>query len=710
MGTEKTLGFKIQIDGVSNESAELEKLSFQIGNLKKEKADLLKQSKAEGILSTENKLKLAAYTKEINTQEVSLKTLKRVVDTASDSLARKKALLIELTAKSDKATQAIRDGMAPAILKLNNEIKAGENARGVFSRNVGNYPQLAQQAGGAMNELSSAIGGVAGETGSVIASFLTAGGVVGVLSAAVGVLAKAWKTTQENIKLYLETADKAMLGVAGFEQDAENARKDARKRAEGQVAEGLRLSGEYQGYLLRQKGLTEEQKKYYQSMVDTGNQMVINGRRIVTDTYGLKNKLEWERKYNALLLEQEQLADNKLEKETEWEKLEANLIKQRAIVSAQEKTTIAEKKKAAIDADIIANKLVKDKTDFLDMELANLQAIAEMTGLQEKYKDSINGMLKERNTIQKEYYSDQVKINRLEKTANKGGTTKGGVNVSDDPKQAAKDLLDLKKANAIDTITLVKDTEESSLNVLREYTGLSNEEIKKRVKFDLETVRKSEETKKEIQVAAIQGIQQGADAAFNAKKSRLQAEMEAELAKDNLTESQKVAIRKKYAKEQRKTDITQAIINTALAIGSALQTKPFMPMGLIAAALAGVTGGIQVATIAAAKYARGGKINRGVPINTGTVDDTLIAVNKTETVLTQRHVAALGGSGVMRRIGVPGYANGGYIGQQAPVIPSQGFDINELARMINSIEVTLNTNKVISSINEVQVINQTQRI
>jgi hypothetical protein len=202
----------------------------------------------------------------------------------------------------------------------------------------------------------------------------------------------------------------------------------------------------------------------------------------------------------------------------------------------------------------------------------------------------------------------------------------------------------------------------------------------------------------------------GADAVFNSKRSRLQAEMEAELSKENLTEQQKAVIRKKYAKEQQKTDITQAIINTALAVGSALTTKPFIPMGLIAAALAALSGGIQVATIKSQKYATGGRVTGGMPINTGTVDDTLIAVNKTETVLTREHVQRLGGSAAMRSIRVPGYELGGYIGQRAPDIPSSGFDYAAIARMMNSIEVNLNVNKLNKAQKEVSLITETQRI
>jgi hypothetical protein len=214
-----------------------------------------------------------------------------------------------------------------------------------------------------------------------------------------------------------------------------------------------------------------------------------------------------------------------------------------------------------------------------------------------------------------------------------------------------------------------------------------------------------------IRQAGFDGARQGADAIFNARRQRLQAEMQAELNASNLTEGQKISIRKKYAREQQKDDTKQALINTALAIGNALATtKPFIPAGIIAGAIAAVQGAIQVAAIKAQKFAGGGKISGGVPVNTGTVDNRLIAVNETETVLTARHVAMLGGSATMRRIRVPGYANGGYIGQSMPEIPSQGFDYQQLASLMNNLQIVLDVNKLNSAQNELAVINQTSRI
>ncbi len=53
----------------------------------------------------------------------------------------------------------------------------------------------------------------------------------------------------------------------------------------------------------------------------------------------------------------------------------------------------------------------------------------------------------------------------------------------------------------------------------------------------------------------------------------------------------------RQAEANKKSGIAQAIVNTALAITSALSTKPFFPMGLIAAAVAAAAGAIQIAVI-----------------------------------------------------------------------------------------------------------------
>jgi hypothetical protein len=127
--------------------------------------------------------------------------------------------------------------------------------------------------------------------------------------------------------------------------------------------------------------------------------------------------------------------------------------------------------------------------------------------------------------------------------------------------------------------------------------------------------------------------------------------------------------------------------------------------------------GLNIAAVVAATaagligFARGGKIRSGFHVNTGTKDDTLILANKTETVLTQEHVARLGGSGAMALAKVPGYAMGGYIGGKVTsVSPYMNIDYDKLAAKINDKKVTLNINEVNSAQAEIKVITQSQRI
>jgi hypothetical protein len=126
-------------------------------------------------------------------------------------------------------------------------------------------------------------------------------------------------------------------------------------------------------------------------------------------------------------------------------------------------------------------------------------------------------------------------------------------------------------------------------------------------KKELERLELKEKRKEQLISAGIEGAKMGADAIFEARTNRLNAEMTAELSNKNLTESQKVAINKKYAKLQQKIDISQALINGALAVGNALATtKPLIPAGLIAAALAALQAGIQVGVIKSQSFDGGG--------------------------------------------------------------------------------------------------------
>jgi hypothetical protein len=80
----------------------------------------------------------------------------------------------------------------------------------------------------------------------------------------------------------------------------------------------------------------------------------------------------------------------------------------------------------------------------------------------------------------------------------------------------------------------------------------------------------------------------------------LMSEEEKTLALEALDEEyaeKKKAAEIKQAAANKKSSLMQAIVNTALAVTSALSMKPFFPMGLIAAAAALAAGYIQVRVI-----------------------------------------------------------------------------------------------------------------
>lgn len=114
---------------------------------------------------------------------------------------------------------------------------------------------------------------------------------------------------------------------------------------------------------------------------------------------------------------------------------------------------------------------------------------------------------------------------------------------------------------------------------------------------------------------------------------------------------------------------SQAIINTYLAATMAFATAPNYILGVVFAALAVVNGLASVARINEVQFARGGRVVSGKRItgNDGTAiyrsngDNLAATVRVGEVVLNEKQQARLGGARTFARIGVPGFAGGGYI-------------------------------------------------
>lgn len=144
-------------------------------------------------------------------------------------------------------------------------------------------------------------------------------------------------------------------------------------------------------------------------------------------------------------------------------------------------------------------------------------------------------------------------------------------------------------------------------------------------------------------------------------------------------------IQQKQFETNKALQIVNAIIAGALGVVNAFQLGPIA--GAIAAVAIAATTAAQIAVIATQKappppaFADGGKVlsgqvigaNDGVPIHRSNGDNLLATVKTGEVILNERQQAALGGAATFRRLGVPGFASGGLVGDG-------GFSVRSMTR------------------------------
>lgn len=176
-----------------------------------------------------------------------------------------------------------------------------------------------------------------------------------------------------------------------------------------------------------------------------------------------------------------------------------------------------------------------------------------------------------------------------------------------------------------DILELIEEQNEKELELLDEQLTTENELLigKEEEKFqsieelrqeDLAKQKQADEEKKASNKSyidfAIGQAEQLSNSLFAFQSQELANQQMADIEKAKsrgASEEEIAAIEKKFAEKRKKAAITQAIINTALAVTNALNTQPFFPLGLIMAVLAGAAGAIEIATIKNAKFAKGTK-------------------------------------------------------------------------------------------------------
>ena len=159
---------------------------------------------------------------------------------------------------------------------------------------------------------------------------------------------------------------------------------------------------------------------------------------------------------------------------------------------------------------------------------------------------------------------------------------------------------------------------------------------------------------------------------------------------------------KKLAFEQIRTEIRKAV---TAQISKAIVSTPF-PANFAIASAAGIA--LELAMSKLLQFAGGGVIPNGFELPKSTVkgDNTLVLAKPGEVILNKSQQALLGGAETFRKIGVPGFADGGVIpGRSVESLSLSGNVSQALTQAINNLPNPIVTVKDISSVqNKVNVI------
>lgn len=178
------------------------------------------------------------------------------------------------------------------------------------------------------------------------------------------------------------------------------------------------------------------------------------------------------------------------------------------------------------------------------------------------------------------------------------------------PSEIAKYTKEIKKAKK-EVESLAKEGWNATMNAavntsnkLLDLASSNLEDKKTKIAEESEAKLAALETEKEAEINKV-----NEDITNKADKMAALSKIESKYSKKKeILEKKADKESEKIAKKQKAISYAQAVSGTALAVVNAMQTKPFIPLGLIAAAAAAASGAIQIATIAAQPYAQGGVV------------------------------------------------------------------------------------------------------
>lgn len=306
------------------------------------------------------------------------------------------------------------------------------------------------------------------------------------------------------------------------------------------------------------------------------------------------------------------------------------------------------------------------------------------------------------------------------------------------------EIEDRANTKRLEAIEKVEKAEKESAKEIENANIKADENIQK---SDDETAKKAIENakrkKETIQTILQEGIELGkqlSDSLFeleyqnadNQKTEKLRLLEEeyakkAEYASGNATleealkkelEAKKYQIEKAAFEKNKKLQIAQTLINSALA-ATAIFAVPDFTFGIATAAklaALAITTATSIATIKRQEFAGSGVVgiprsksgvirNRGNTAQTSKGDNVLILAKENEMILNEGHqeaIADIAGNDIFHRIKVPGFAGGGYVGNKVPNFSGAGSSDNGIKGGVSMSQesIDLMTNTIAASVYE----------
>lgn len=463
---------------------------------------------------------------------------------------------------------------------------------------------------------------------------------------------------QESYNRELAAIEKSMSDKIDAYNKERDERLEINKETESKIIESQKAGNKEASQQLAdfRKKVDDEDKAFTQRRYELDILLFEERNRLIADLdkkYADKAKAEREKAFNERLQQTNKYYDDEI-KLSGAKSNEAIAILQNASTDEQEAVEDNEKAKIAIRRKY-DNLIRAEQIKQLETELAAEQA--RKFAIEKAYEQSgvkLEGGAPTADAV--------AAIGNIEKqiSALRAKGVKTNEKYNKEEVAADKKLMDEKVKNAVAAMQIIQD--------FASQVGSFIDELNQR------QIARMEE-----QITAHQDklgqLQEEMTNTTGAQRVELQRQIDNEKEALAASTQQKADAEKEAAKTRQKFAIIQTIINTAMAVMNSWANSKFP---IAAAIAAGVAGAAQIGIIAAQAFADGGKVLSGEKIrNKPNIrmrngDNVLATVRTGEVILNERQQARLGGAKTFRRIGVPGFASGGMVGDVLPR-PTEDF-------------------------------------